>query len=86
MHDDTKQPPRISAGQLFKMTGQLLRETHLEIAALEMGPYDAPLTPEQREGIDRFIADAIDRAIPLVHIRSDEKEHAVAFVRNQWVS
>lgn len=74
--------PRLSAGQVFQMAAELLRESEESTAMLRMGPFDKPLSAEQREGIDGFVRDALDQALTLVHLHDDRREIAVAVITN----
>jgi hypothetical protein len=72
-----------SAGQVFQSTADLLRQAEGTVATLEMGPFAVPLTTEQREAMDGFLRDALNLALPLVHLRSDHEERATVILNDR---
>lgn len=72
--------------QLYDRTQALLREAGMTVAKLTMGRFDVPLTPEQREAMDRFVSTARDRELPMVHVQDERFEIAHVLIISPKVS
>lgn len=68
--------------QLYDRTQAMLRDAGVEVAKLTMGPFDCPLTREQRAAMDDFVAAARDREVPMVYLHDAVMEVAHVLVIN----
>lgn len=72
--------PRIP--QPLDRSAALLREQGHTVYTLVMGPFDRPLTLQQRDGIDRLIRDLHDHESGVTHITTETSEVVHALVIN----
>lgn len=73
-------PQTLAPPQAFQGARRLLDEAGLDVAQLTVGPFTPPLSRDQREAIDRFVATAREDGIPVQHTVTPTVEAATVLL------
>lgn len=61
---------------------RVLRDTGYSLCALEMGPFDQPVTSDQRSAVDLFCGTARQKGLSAVRIENDRALRARVIITN----
>lgn len=75
-------PPTLAPPQVFHGARRLLDDAGLDVAQLTVGPFTPPLTPSQRDAIDRFLAVAREEGVPVQHTLAPDVECVTVLLVN----